>query len=477
MKILMTASEARPLCKTGGLADVIYSLSKELVKEKHEVSIILPFYQQIKDQFHLELTQIDSVVVKMSWRREIANIYKTNIEGINYYLIEDRHYFERDRLYGENDDNERFAFLCLAIKEFLIKQKMEFDIIHVNDWHTAMIPCLFKEDEQNYQLINRPKFVLSIHNPAFQGMMDKYCLGDYYNLPDYLYENGQVRFKNTFSTLKAGIVYADKIIVVSPSHRQELLTSEGGMGLEDVLKYRSNDFYGILNGIDYEEWNPSKDKAIPYNFNGVTYFKNKKLNKIELLKRFNLEDNGRPVFAMVSRITWQKGMELVFPCCYLLASKGCNIIILGSGEYAYEQEMENLRRTFPNNVGIYVGYNDELAHLIYAGSDIFLMPSLFEPCGLGQMIAERYATLPLVRRTGGLKDSVICFDGLNPLKANGFGFDAYNVEAINNTALWAIENWDNIPLRKLLMKNAYMTDNSWKKSAKEYIKIYRDLID
>ena len=477
MKIVMVASEARPFCKTGGLADVVYSLSKELVVLGEEVSIILPYYDSMFRQLpKSSLTKVVSFKTHMSWRQQIVDVYSIVQDGINYYFIENQQYFERGHIYGDFDDGERFAFLTMAAKEFLITKKYYPDIIHVHDWQAGMLPAIMKVDPNCQKKFSKTKFVFTIHNPAFQGMMPKFTLGDFYNLTDELFDNGSVRFKDQVSTLKAGIVYADKITTVSPTHHFELLSPEGGMGLDSVLRYREWDFSGILNGIDYLEFNPEDDKQIAVPYSSKNLVSGKKLNREALLKQFGLKDNHGPLYALVTRITWQKGFDIIFPMIENLISRGANVIMLGSGEYHYEQQWEDIRRRYPDRVGLYIGYSDSLAHKIYAGSDFFIMPSLFEPCGLGQMIAQRYGTLPIVRRTGGLKDSVICYDGNNQETANGFGFDTYSVYEMHRTAHYAFDVYQDKKVLHQLMKNAMLTDNSWQKSTQEYLKLYKLLV-
>ena len=474
MKIAMVCSEANPFIKTGGLADVTYSLSKELAVMGEEVVIILPYYNQIKAK-QLPLDYVTNITVHLGWRVESSNILKTVRDGITYYFIENRHYFERDSIYGYDDDGERFALYTLTVAELLPAINFKADIIHAHDWQPGMLFCYIRETGMEFY--KDTKFVFSIHNPAFQGIISRYSLGDLYNLPDRLFFNGQVEFGGNVSTLKAAIMYANKITTVSPNHRYELLTKEGSMGLNNVLCFREYDFCGFLNGIDYEEFNPSKDPLIKKEFNLKNFVSGKKENKLELLKQFNLKDENAPLYSLVSRITWQKGMSLVFSAVRELASRGANIILLGSGEYACEQEMEALHREFPDHVGIYVGYNNALAHQIYAGSDFFLMPSLFEPCGLGQMIAQRYGTLPIVRRTGGLRDSVINYDGHNQDTSNGFGFDNFSEWDMNRTCLYAHDIYYNHQdVFKQLVKNALNTDNSWQKSVRQYHGLYTSLL-
>ena len=477
MKIFMVASESRPYCKTGGLADVVYSLSKELAKVGEDVSIIIPFYDSIRRQLKDQpLKKAASFTTHMSWRKQNVDIYQITTDGIKFYLVENQQYFERGHIYGDFDDGERFAFLTMAAKEFFLTKKIYPDIIHVHDWQAGMLPCVLRMDKECREKFAKTKFVFTIHNPAFQGLMPKFTLGDFYNFTDELFDNGSVRFKDQVSTLKAGIVYADKITTVSPTHHLELLTPEGGMGLDQVLRYREWDFCGILNGIDYLEFNPENDPQIAKPFSAKNLVSGKKANREALLKQFNLQDNGGPIFSLVTRITWQKGFDIIFPAVEELIRRGATIIMLGSGEYQYEQRWEQLRSIHPDRVGLYIGYSDPLAHKIYAASDFFIMPSLFEPCGLGQMIAQRYGTLPIVRRTGGLRDSVICYDGTNADISNGFGFDAYSVYEMNRTAQYAYNVYEDKNLLHQLMKNALKTDNSWEKSTVSYLGLYKEIV-
>ena len=477
MKIVMVASESRPFCKTGGLADVVYSLSKELAVLGEDVSIVLPYYDAIARQLpKSELKKACSFNTHMSWRTQTVDVFHTIRDGINYYFIENQQYFERGHIYGDFDDGERFGFFTMAVKEFLLTKKLYPDIIHVHDWQAGMLPCLMKVDPALQKKFAKTKYVFTIHNPAFQGLMPKFTLGDFYNFTDELFDNGAVRFKDQVSTLKAGIVFSDKITTVSPTHHLELLTPEGGMGLDGVLRYREWDFSGILNGIDYLEFNPSDDKFIAMNYSEKNLVSAKKANRLALFKEFGIKDNGGPLYSLVTRITWQKGFDIIFPAVEELVNRGANIIMLGSGEYQYEQKWEDLRRRHPDRIGLYIGYSDPLAHKIYAASDFFIMPSLFEPCGLGQMIAQRYGTLPIVRRTGGLKDSVICYDGNNVANANGFGFDSYSVYEMSRTSHYAFDVYQDKKLLHQLMKNAMLTDNSWQKSTQEYLKLYELLV-
>lgn len=473
MKITFIASEANPFVKTGGLADVVYSLAEQYASEKHEVNILIPFYSKIKNNIFINLEYLGSFRMMLGWKEVEVKLCYGKYHGINYYFVENDTYFARGQIYGEGDDGERFAFFTMASKEIIKRYDIKSDIIHLHDWQVGMFPCVVKE--QNDPYYKKTKFVYTIHNPAFQGIYGADFILSFYSVPRECFENGNIEMFGQCSTLKAGIVYSDKITTVSPTHREELLTREGSMNLDFVLSTREKDFVGILNGIDNQEFSPEHDKTLAVTYNKTNFYSRKLQNKEALLARFGLKNLGLPVFGLVSRLTWQKGVDLIYPLVRSLAPRGCVFIFLGSGEHGHEQGLEQLRREFPDNVGVYIGYNDEVAHLIYGGSDFFLMPSLFEPCGLSQMISEAYGTLPIVRITGGLKDSVICYDGKNIDTANGFGFADNNADELIKVCNWAFDNYWNLPIRKKLIKNAMETDNSWKKSAQKYIEVYNSI--
>jgi starch synthase len=475
MKIAMFASEANPLAKTGGLADVVYALSKELALEKNEVIIGMPYYSSIKAK-PLKVKKVGSFEVYMSWRHQEAVIYSTLIDGITYYLISNPYYFDRDKLYGYDDDGERFAFFALACRKLLKFVAFQADVVHVHDWQAAMIPCLIREQNCFDAFYENMKFVLTIHNPAFKGMIDRYFLNDFYGLSDALYDTGRVRFDGMASTLKSGIVYSDKITTVSPSHREELLSSDSGQGLHGVLQLRRDDFVGVLNGIDTGEWDPSTDKLLAKNYDASTVREGKAANQKALLDAFHVKWFGGPVYGIVSRLSWQKGIDILLGSGRRALSQGANLIIVGNGEYELEQRCEALRRDFPDTCGIYIGYNNELAHKVYGGCDYFLMPSLFEPCGISQMIAQRYGTLPIVRYTGGLRDTVHGYDGKDVRDADGIGFNDYNETGLDYAFAISRKLSGNQEDYYHAVSNAMALDRSWKNSAAIYSGIYHSII-
>ena len=466
MRIVNVASEANPLVKSGGLGDVVYSLSRELANADHEVSIILPYFKSVKSK-NPGAEYIGYDYVDMSWRHQYVGIFKMVIDKINYYLIDNEQYFGRDGLYGYDDDGERFAYFALASQLVIHKFDLKPDIVHVHDWQAGMLPVLMRVRPMDDW---RAHFVLTIHNPAFKGYLYRDSLGDLYNLSTDLYDNGSVRFEGMVSTLKAGIYFADKITTVSPTHRNELLTEEFSQGLCHVLEFRKDDFVGILNGVDVVEFDPEHDKRIKANYSSKTFEKGKREDKLALLEEFGIKDIDSPTFGIVSRLTYQKGVDLVIQNALHLLYRGANIIILGSGEYGLEKAVQGLRDSRPDKVGVYIGYSDPLAHRIYAGCDFFLMPSLFEPCGIGQIVAQRYGTLPIVRETGGLVDTV------HP-EVDGFSFayyDVFSMRAVLDRALdvYYVEQ----PKLKEMIKNAMELDRSWVGSMQKYVALYKEAI-
>ncbi len=475
MKIVMVASEATPLCKTGGLADVIGSLSKELTRMGHEVYPILPFYKRIKDRMGLTYQRLVSYDVQLSWRRQTADVFRTEINGISYYLIGNDYYFDRDSLYGYDDDGERFAFFTLAVRSFFGRLDVTPDIIHIHDWQPGMLPVLIKEQSADDPRFAHTRFVMTLHNEAFKGFLDRYFLNHFYGLDDRLFDEGAVRFDGMVSTLKAGIVYSDAIVAVSPSHAKELLCPGDAMRLDGVLGLRPERFYGIVNGVDEDEFDPLTDPLIPCNYGIKNVTGGKKACRSRLLSSCSLEEDDAPVFGVVTRLTYQKGIDILLRLAEELLPSGCKLIVLGAGEQELENAFEDLRSRYPTRCAIYRGYNNQLAHNIYAGSDFFLMPSLFEPCGIGQMIAQRYGSLPIVRYVGGLKDTIVGFNGSNADNANGFVFEDYTYDAFRDCVAKALTVFSAGTIMRRLITNAMKVDHSWRKSAQDYVKVYESL--
>lgn len=473
MKIVMICGEALPFIKVGGLGDVVYSLSKKLVSKKINTSIILPLYKKIKENNELfkNMEKVTSFSFNMSWRNVQADFYKINYKGIDYYFLSNDYYFNRDDIYGEYDDIERYSFFSYAIFIFIKEYLKKIDIIHLHDWHGGMIPLLFKHYCKNFNV----GFMLTIHNPCFQGICDREDLGNYFNLPNQYFDEGLVRFNDKVNFLKTAIVLSDRINTVSPTHRKEILSGISSYGLENILKERKSDFVGILNGLDNKEFNPSTDKYINYKFDKESVLRNKKLNKIKLCEELHLNNSSYPLFCLVSRLTYQKGISFLLKNIEKILKLKINIVILGQGEQEFEKQLAFYSLKYHNLKCIFK-FSNSLAHKLYASSDFFLMPSFFEPCGISQMIALRYGSLPIATKVGGLIDTIIPYNKINEEYANGFLFtldDDYFIVNIN----LALDMYNNDRrIYSKIVHNAMNSNFSWTKSCEEYCRLYLQII-
>ena len=479
MKIVLVASEVVPFAKTGGLADVAGALPKALAKKGVSVSVIMPYYSSISaKQFKIKPTKT-KVRVKILDQEVEGKIYKTTTEdNINVYFIEQPKYFDRKELYqtkeGDFKDNaERFSFFSKAAIETILALKLKCDVIHCNDWQTSLIPVYLKTTYSNNKQLKGVKTLLTIHNLGYQGVfwhMDMPFLG----LDWSLFTFDKLEFYGKINFLKGGIVFADAISTVSKKYAQEILSPEYGCGLENALKQRAHDIYGILNGIDYTDWDPKTDKFIPKKFT-LSNLSGKESCKSELQKRFKLPlKKNVPVIGIVSRLAAQKGFDLLENAIPTIMEKDVQVVVLDTGETRYHELFEIFSKKYPTKMGVALTFNNAIAHLIEAGSDMFLMPSRYEPCGLNQMISMKYGTTPIVRATGGLDDSVIPFN-FKTLKGNGFKFNNYDSNDMILSINQAIIGFHNKKIWKTLVKNDMNEDFSWDRSAKEYIALYKKL--
>lgn len=475
-RVLMVASEGLPFIKSGGLADVIGSLPKALTKLGHDVRVVMPLYLKIAMKSHDQLELIREYSVNINYREVPVRLLQCNVDGVWYYFIEHQGYFEREKLYGYEDDGERFAFFQKAVLEMLNQLDFFPEIIHCHDWHTGMIPVMAKENFQHDWRYTGGKYVYTIHNLAFQGNFGKEMLEGCLGLSNYLYDCGNVKYDTGISFMKSGIVYADKVTTVSPTYAREITTTEYGEHLEHVLQQRGADLGGIVNGIDYEVWNPSTDEHVAYNYNKNTVFKQKAANKTHLQHALGLEENPDVMLiGVVSRLTVQKGFDLILDQMGEMVQMPIQLVILGSGDAHYEATLRDVENGNKGRICFYKGYNEELAHQIYASCDAFLMPSKFEPCGISQLISMHYGTLPIVRETGGLKDTVNPYNEFTG-EGNGFSFAQYSGFDMKECIWRAIAcYYDNKQAWKQLIKNAMNTDVSWEKSAHDYSDLYEYL--
>lgn len=470
MHVLFVASEAVPFIKTGGLADVVGELPKYLVKNGVKVSLVLPKYSAIDFSLIKEAKLIKYFDVYMNNQKVYAGIHHLEKNGVNYYFIDNESLFHRDSIYGYHDDDARFGFFNIAVMEMISHLQLNVDVVHSHDWQAGPLAMLYYEKYHHYPFYENIKWVFTIHNPAYQGLCNPDIISNVFGLDMNLYHSGTLRFKDSFSFLKVGIVYANKITTVSPTHATELFDPYYAYGLENVIQLRSNDLIGILNGIDYDKYNPLTDTNIKQNYRSS--LKKKMINKLALQERCNLEiDEDIPLLGLVTRLTWQKGIDIVSPYIEDLLSKGVQIIVLGSGDKNYEDELRFYASRYKKHFYIYVGFNDELAHQIYAGADMLLMPSLFEPCGISQMIALRYGTIPIVRETGGLSDTIHPYN-VYTKQGNGFSFRNYSYNDMAHVIDYALEQYHNKEVWNILFKNALKSNFSWNQSAKSYAKLY-----
>lgn len=475
MNILIVASEAHPFIKTGGLGDVIGALPVALNDLGADVRVVIPNYRDIKKEIKENLKYIDNFTVNVGWRNQYCGILEYEHEGVKFYLLDNEYYFNRGGLYGYYDDGEKFAFFDRAVLEFVKHIDWVPDILHCNDWQTGMVPVLLKLEYSKEEKFKNMKTMFSIHNLFFKGMFDPKVLPELFGYDYESFNNGSLEHYGAVSFLKGGINYADKVTTVSKSYAEEIKTPEYGEQLEGLLRYRSSVLEGIVNGIDYKEYNPEEDKYI-YSTYSVNDLENKKINKEELQKELGLTVNKDvPMVGLVSRLTHQKGCDLIINILEELLKEDIQVVVLGTGDYMYEESFKSFQGRYPNKISANIKFSNELAHKIYAASDMFLMPSLFEPCGLGQLIALRYGSIPIVRETGGLKDTVTPYNEYNET-GNGFGFKNYRFEELLNIIKYALKIYENKDKWNNIVRQAMSADNSWEKSAKEYIEIYNKLI-
>lgn len=478
MKILFAASEAVPFIKTGGLADVTGSLPRYFDKEDYDVRVILPKYLCMDEVWKGQLQFLCHFYVNLSWRKQYAGIFKAVYGNITYYFVDNEFYFAGDKPYNNiYEDVEKFAYFSKAVLEALPYLDFCPDIIHCHDWQTGLIPVFLRTlyGDQNYY--SGIRTVFSIHNLKFQGRFILPAVMDITGLPEQIFTADKLESYGEANYLKGGVVYADAVTTVSKTYAYEITTREGGEGLDGLMTARRKDLYGIVNGIDYEEYDPQKDPYLWKKYSLADFAKGKMENKAAFQKERGLETN-KDVFllGMVSRMTEQKGFDLIaYAMDELLSREKIQLAFLGTGEERYENMLRYFASRYPGRVSVEIGYSEELAHKLYASCDAFLMPSLFEPCGLSQLISLRYGTVPIVRETGGLKDTV---DPYNEYEhtGTGFSFANYNADEMRTTIGYAVQVYEkNRKEWNGLVTRGMKQDFSWKASVREYEKLYRKL--
>ncbi len=471
MKILFATSEALPFAMSGGLADVSGALPKALRRRLVGCRVIMPLYSTVKPELREKMTFVGSITVPVSWRRQYCGIFEAHLDGVIYYLIDNEYYFKRDMLYGHYDDAERFAFFSRAVLEVLPFIDFKPDIIHCNDWQTAMVPVYLNEFYKADPFYSDIKTVFTIHNIQYQG---KYGMELYNDLLGLLPgRESLVEYDGCVNLMKGAIQCADKVTTVSPTYAREILEPYYSHGLDNILKQFTYKLTGIVNGIDYDVYNPEKDPLIFKNFD-VDSLDVKAYNKSELQKQMGLPEKAdTPVIGIVTRLVKHKGLDLVKHVFEEILQADVQFVILGSGEYEFEAFFDQMAKRYPDKVGLKIGFDATLAHRIYAGADIFLMPSKSEPCGLAQMVALRYGTVPIVRETGGLNDTITdSGDG----EGNGFTFKNFNAHEMQEAVWRALAGYSDKKGWNILRTRGMNCNNSWGASAGAYIGLYKELV-
>ena len=480
MKIAFVSTEALPFAKTGGLADVAGVLPKYLEKLGCEIKLFIPKYYSIDEaKYNLRYNWgIGEIQIKIAGHLRSVHIYQSKLEGSNVEVnfVDCPHYFHRGHLYtNDPDEDERFILFSKGVIEALQRLHWAPDVIHCNDWQTGLIPLLLKDNYSWDKLFEKTASLFTIHNIGYQGLFPKSTLQKADIDEKYFYPAGPVEFYNSFSFMKAALTYADIITTVSKTYAKEILTKEYGAGLENVLLNRTNDLYGILNGVDYSIWNPETDKQIPFAYS-KNNLEDKLKNKEYLLLLFGIPFKKEiPLIGMVSRIVEQKGFDIFVEALLQLTEIDAQWIILGSGEDKYEDMFHDLVTQFPQKFGAYIGFNNELSHLVEAGVDIFLMPSRYEPCGLNQIYSLKYGTVPVVRNTGGLADTIKDYRS-NKEIGNGFSFNDYSGKELASTLINAVKLFKQKDEWKKIQINGMNADFSWEDSANEYLKLYKNAV-
>ena len=475
MKILYVAAEAVPFAKTGGLADVAGSLPKALKADGVDVRVIMPKFGKIPEAYRNAMEHVYDGELPVAWRKKYVGLDKYELDGVTYYFVDNEEYFNREGFYGYDDDAERFSFFSRAVLDLL--QAMDFwpDVIHTNDWHAGLVNVFLKLDHMGDARYERIKTVYTIHNLKYQGVFPKDVMPDVLGLDWKYFNNGDLEFYDAVNFMKGGIIYADAITTVSKTYAKEIQYPYFGEHLDGLLRSREQDLSGIVNGIDYSVYNPRTDKYIFETYDEESL--DRKLdNKIALQKSLGLpERRNVPLIAIVSRLVEPKGMDLVVRMMdEILQHEEIQLVVLGTGEKRYEDWFKGLAWRYPKKVSVNIYFSNELAQRIYAGADIFLMPSKYEPCGIGQLIALRYGTIPVVHQTGGLKDTVQQYNKYTQ-EGNGFVFENYNAHEMMYALKRALSFYGNYEIWHKIQLNAVQADYSWKRSAKEYEALYERL--
>lgn len=476
--ILFVASECAPFIKTGGLADVVGSLPKSFNKDEFDCRVVMPKYMCMKWEFVQRLEYVTHFYMNLNWRSQYVGIFKVVHDGVTIYMIDNEYYFGGDKPYGETKrDIEKFSFFSRAALSILPVIGFRPDVIHCHDWQTGLVPVYLKDCFAEGDFYRGIKSIMTIHNLKFQGIWDIKTVRDIAGLSNYYFTSDKLKYYDDANLLKGGIVYADHVTTVSNTYAEEIKTPFYGEGLDGLMRARSNCLSGIVNGIDYDIYNPETDPYITKNFNVDTFRKEKKINKRKLQQDLGLDvDDKKFMIGCVSRLTDQKGFDLIAYIMDELCQDDIQFVVLGTGEEKYENMFRHFDWKYHNKVSAQIYYSEEMSRRIYASCDAFLMPSLFEPCGLSQLMSLRYGTLPIVRETGGLRDTVEPYNEFES-RGTGFSFSNYNAHEMLGTIRYAKDTFYNKKREwNKMVDRAMMADFSWNVSARKYEDIYRYLL-
>ena len=476
-KVLFAAFEAVPFIKTGGLGDVAGSLPAYIKNDEYDARVILPLLSSIPHEYRSKMKFVKNYEVRLGWRSLYCGLYTLRKGGVTYYFLDNEYYFRRSGVYGEFDDGERVSFFSVAVLETIwhIRKNFAPDILHCNDWHTALVPVYLRELFRGKEVYDRIKTVFTIHNLKFQGQYDRSMIGDVLGLAGTP-ADGQMIHDNAVNFMQGAVIYSDAVTTVSPTYAEEICTVRYGEGLEGLFTSRKYKLYGIINGIDKKKYDPASDPAIPVHFSEKC-LERKKEAKLALQRELGLrEDPDITLFAMVSRLTTQKGANLIVDLLPEFKERYMQVVVLGTGDFSYENAIGDFAYNNPDNFAARITFSEPLSRRFYAAADVFLMPSEFEPCGLAQMISMRYATLPLVRETGGLKDTVAGYWDAGE-EADGFSFRDFDTNGLRSAVDLALSLWyDNHEVWEKLQHNALSRNFGWEESAVKYRELYDSLL-
>ncbi len=474
LKILFVASEVEPFVKTGGLADVAGSLPQEIKKLGHDIRVVLPEYSQIPQIYRDRLEPVTNFRTRVVWRNEYAGVNKLNNNGVETYFIDNKNFFYRDSLYENNDKHVQFIFFIRAILEMLPKIDFKPDIIHCNDWQSAPLPLLLNDNYKKYDFYQDIKTIYTIHNLQYQGQFSPEILDDVLGVSHEHWYSGNIRHNGLINYMKMGIMYSDYITTVSKTYAEEIKAPYYGEGLDYALQMNDDNLRGIINGISYQQFDPETDQKIYENFIPEK-LEAKTSNKTALQKELGLPvKKDIPAIGFISRLVEQKGLDLLTRILDKLLQEDIQFIMLGTGQPGYENFFRELAGRYPDKVSANIKYDDKIARKMYAGLDIFLMPSRFEPCGLGQLISMRYGTIPVVNETGGLVDTVQNYNEKTD-EGYGFTFNSFDAHQLLDTVNRAISYYQQPEIWDKLVKKAMNLDFSWHHSAQEYLELYQQI--